>query len=821
MEATLEKPKSEGRPSQTKNRTIRRVAVLGSGIMGSRIAAHFANIGADVLLLDIVPKEPNPTEQAKGLTTDSPAVRNRIVNDAFQAMLKASPASLYSPKFAERVKLGNFDDNLKEIAAYDWVIEVVVERLDIKRSVYERVEQFRKPGTLITSNTSGIPMHLLAEGRSEDFRRNFCGTHFFNPPRYLRLLEIIPGPDTDPAVVDFLMNYGDLYLGKTTVLCKDTPGFIANRLGIQSLIQTIRVAEELGLTVEEVDKLTGPVVGRPKSGTFRLSDVVGLDTTVNVAGNLVKLEHDESRASFELPQSVQKLMENKWLGDKTGQGYYKKTKDSTGQTQILALDLKTFEYKPSQKVTGAAIRFATLEGTKAIDNLKKRFPVLVAGQDKAGEFYRKTFADGFRYASFRIPEISDELYRIDAAITAGFGWQLGLFETWDAIGVKNGLDMIEAQGQKPAQWVYDMLDAGFDTFYKVEGGKRKYYDIPTKSYKVIPGAEAFTILENLSNNVVWKNADANIVDLGDGILNVEFRSKMNTFGQGVSEALNKGISLAEKDFRGLVVGNDSTEAFSAGANLATLFMFAVEQEFDEVNLMIAQFQKLITRLRYSSIPVVVAPHTLTLGGGCEAVLHADRAVAHAESYIGLVEVGVGLIPAGGGTKEMAARASDLYQTGDPELNILQSVFMNIATAKVSTSAQEAREMNYLRPTDQIVLNRSRLLAEAKQAAIELADNGYTQPKPRTDIKVQGKTGIALFKAGLTAMRMGRYISDHDMKIADKLAYVVCGGDLSAPQIVSEQYLLDLEREAFLSLTGEKKTLERIQSLLTGGKPLRN
>ncbi|GAB3951118.1 3-hydroxyacyl-CoA dehydrogenase/enoyl-CoA hydratase family protein [Spirosoma harenae] len=811
MEATLEKPKS-----QTKNRTIRRVAVLGSGIMGSRIAAHFANIGVDVLLLDIVPKEPNEAEQAKGLTVTSPVVRNRIVNDAFQTMLKASPASLYSPKFADRIKLGNFDDNLKDIATYDWVIEVVVERLDIKRSVYERVEQFRKPGTLITSNTSGIPMHLLVEGRSEDFRRHFCGTHFFNPPRYLRLLEIIPGPDTDHAVVDFLMNYGDLYLGKTTVLCKDTPGFIANRLGIQSLIQTIRVAEELGLTVEEVDKLTGPVVGRPKSGTFRLSDVVGLDTTVNVAGNLVKMEHDESRTSFELPDSVKKLMENKWLGDKTGQGYYKKIKDDKGQTQILALDLKTYEYKPSEKV-----KFATLESTKAIENLKNRFPVLIAGKDKAGEFYRKTFADGFRYATYRIPEISDELYRIDAAITAGFGWQMGLFETWDAIGVKKGVELIESLGQKPAQWVYDMLDAGFESFYKVENGKRKYYDISTKSYKVIPGSEAFTILENLSNNIVWKNAGATIVDLGDGILNVEFRSKMNTFGQEVSEALNKGIALAEKDFRGLVVGNDSTEAFSAGANLATLFMFAVEQEFDEVNLMIAQFQKLITRLRYSAIPVIVAPHTLTLGGGCEAVLHADRVVAHAESYIGLVEVGVGLIPAGGGTKEMAARASDLYQTGDPELNILQNVFMNIATAKVSTSAQEAREMNYLRSTDQIVLNRSRLLAEAKQAAIELAENGYTQPKPRRDIKVQGKTGIALFKAGITAMHMGRYISDHDRKIADKLAYVICGGDLSTPQNVSEQYLLDLEREAFLSLTGEKKTLERIQSLLTGGKPLRN
>ena len=813
METTLTKPQTQ---SQTKNRNIRRVAVLGSGIMGSRIAAHFANIGVEVLLLDIVPNALTPAEEAKKLTVDNPAVRNRIVNDAWQAMLKASPASLYSNKFAERVKLGNFDDNLKEIANYDWVIEAVVERLDIKRSVYERVEQFRKQGTLITSNTSGIPMHLLVEGRSEDFRRHFCGTHFFNPPRYLRLLEIIPGPDTDPSVVDFLMKYGDLYLGKTTVLCKDTPGFIANRLGIQALIQTIRIAEDMGLTVEEVDKLTGPVVGRPKSGTFRLSDVVGLDTTVNVANNLVKMQHDESRESFQLPASVQKLMENKWLGDKTGQGFYKKTKDEKGQTLILALDLKTFEYKPSQK-----IKFATLESTKAIDSLKKRFPILLAGKDKAGEFYRRTFADGFRYATYRIPEISDELYRIDAAITTGFGWQLGLFETWDAIGVRKGVELIEAQGQKPAQWVYEMLEAGFDSFYKVENGVRKYYDIPTKNYKTIPGTESFIILENLSNNIVWKNAGATLYDIGDGILNLEFHTKMNTFGAEVIEGINKSIAIAEKDFRGLVVGNESTEAFSAGANLAMLFMFAIEQEFDEINLMIAQFQQTMMRARYSSIPVVGAPHTLALGGGCELNLHVDRVVAHAETYMGLVEVGVGLIPAGGGTKEMAARASDLYQTGDPELNILQNVFMNIATAKVSTSAQEAREMNYLLPSAQIVLNRSRLIAEAKQAAVELAENGYVQPKPRNDIKVQGKTGIALFKAGITAMRMGRYISDHDMKIADKLAYIICGGDLSAPQTVTEQYLLDLEREAFLSLTGEKKTLERIQSLLSGGKPLRN
>lgn len=800
-------------------RSIRKVAVLGSGIMGSRIACHFANIGVEVLLLDIVPKEPNDAEKAKGLTTDHPAVRNRIVNEAFQNTLKASPAALYSSKFANRIKLGNFDDNLKDIKDYDWVIEVIVERLDIKKSLFEKVDALRKPGTLITSNTSGIPIHLMAEGRSEDFQKHFCGTHFFNPPRYLKLLEIIPTPQTDPTIVDFLMNYGDLFLGKTTVLCKDTPAFIANRLGIYAMVQTIRIAEEMGLTVEEVDKLTSTVVGRPKSGTFRLSDVVGLDTTVNVCNNLKGvLQNDESVDAFTLPTTMAKLMENKWLGDKTGQGFYKKVKDEKGKSVILALDLKTFEYKPSEKV-----KFATLETTKGIDDLKKRFPVLLAGTDKAGEFYRRTMADGFRYATFRIPEISDELYRIDAAICAGFGWQMGLFETADAIGVKNMVKIMEDLNQKPAAWVYEMLEAGNESFYKVEGGKRLYYDIPSKSYKVIPGTESFIILDNLrQTNVIWKNAGSTIFDLGDGIAGVEFHSKMNTFGAEVVEGLNKAYNIAEKDFRGLVVGNDSTEAFSAGANLAMLFMFAIEQEYDEINMMIAQFQQLMMRARYSSIPVVGAPHSLALGGGCELNLHCDKVVAHAETYMGLVELGVGLIPAGGGTKEMALRCSDLYQAGDPELNILQTAFMNIAQAKVSTSAQEAFDMNYMKTDrDQIVLNRSRLIAEAKQAAIELAENGYTQPKKRTDIKVQGKAGIAMFKAGITAMRLGNYISDHDQKIAEKLAYVICGGDLSYAQTVTEDYLLDLEREAFLSLTGEKKTLERIQGLLSGGKPPRN
>ncbi len=799
------------------NRSIKKVAVLGSGIMGSRIACHFANIGVEVLLLDMVPRELNAAENAKGLSTDHPMVRNRIVTESFQNTLKGSPAPLYNAKFASRVRLGNFDDNLKEIKDYDWIIEVIVERLDIKKSLFEKVDALRKPGTLVSSNTSGIPIHLMAEGRSDDFRAHFCGTHFFNPPRYLRLLEIIPTPQTDPAVVDYLLNYGDLYLGKTTVLCKDTPGFIANRLGIYAMVQTIRMAEEMGLTVEEVDKLTSTVVGRPKSGTFRLSDVVGLDTSVHVSNNLYASGEgiDESRGAFILPASMQTLYDNKWLGDKTGQGFYKKTKVN-GKTVILALDLKTMEYKPSQKV-----RFATLESTKAIDSLKKRFGVLLAGSDKAAEFYRKSFADSFRYATFRIPEISDELYRIDQAICAGFGWEMGMFETWDAIGVQKMIGIMEKLDLKPAPWVYDMTGAGHSSFYKVENGKKLYYDATSKAYKAIPGQESFIILENLSDNVVWKNPGATVYDLGDGIVNLEFHSKMNTFGAEVVEGVQRGIAIAEKDFRGLVIGNDSSEAFSAGANLAMLFMFAVEQEFDEVNLMIAQFQQTMMRARYSAIPVVGAPHTLALGGGCEINLHCDKIVAHSETYMGLVELGVGLIPAGGGTKEMALRCSDMYQNGDPELNILQAAFMNIAQAKVSTSAHEALAMNYLRPTDQIVLNRSRLIAEAKQAAVEMAENGYTQPKQRSDIKVQGKTGIALFEAGLASMRMSNYISDHDAKIAQKLAYVISGGDLSYPQNVTESYLLDLEREAFLSLCGEKKTLERMQGLLTGGKPPRN
>ena len=798
------------------NRTIRKIAVLGSGIMGSRIACHFANIGVDVLLLDIAPKELTEDEKKKGLGLDHLAVKNRIVNAAFDATLKANPASLFSKKFASRVKLGNFSDDMSKIKNVDWTIEVVVENLDIKKKVYEEVEKYRTPGTLITSNTSGIPIHLMAEGRSEDFQKHFAGTHFFNPPRYLRLLEIIPTEKTDQGVTNFLMHYGDLFLGKTTVLCKDTPAFIGNRVGIYGLLKAIDSMRKFDLNVDEIDKLTGSVIGRPKSATFRTSDVVGLDTLIKVANNLYAgLVNDESREMFKLPDVVNQLEKNKWLGDKTKQGFYKKSKNAKGETEILTLDLKSLEYKPKTKV-----KFATLEASKSVETLRDRFKVLLAGTDKAGEFYRDAFFGLFQYVTNRIPEISDELFRIDDAVCGGFGWDLGPFETWDAVGVEKSIAQMEAAGYKPAQWVYDMLVSGNKSFYKSEDGQKKYYDSRSKSYLSIPGRESFIILENKKENIVWKNADSRIYDIGDGVLNFAWHSKSYTLGSAVIEGMNKAIDMAEKDYRGLVIGHQGPD-FSLGANLGLVFMYAIEQDYDEIDFMIKAFQNSVMRIRYSGVPVVVCPQGRTLGGGCEMTMHADIAQATAEAYIGLVEVGVGLIPGGGGTKEFAKRVSDSMEEGDVELNALQNAFMNIATAKVATSAEEAREFGILKKLDRVSMNRDRQIADAKEAVIELAVAGYTMQQPARNIKVQGRTGQALFLAGLQGMIMGKYISEHDAKVARWVANVMCGGDLTSPQEVSEQYLLDLEREAFLSLTGEKKTLERIQAILTGGKPLRN
>ncbi|MEQ8414613.1 MAG: 3-hydroxyacyl-CoA dehydrogenase/enoyl-CoA hydratase family protein [Imperialibacter sp.] len=799
------------------NRVIKKVAVLGSGVMGSRIACHFANIGVQVLLLDIVPKELSDDEKKKGLTMEHPLVRNRIVNTALQTAIFSKPAPLFDSRKASLVKTGNFDDDMKSIAECDWVMEVVVENLDIKRKVYDQVEKFRKPGTLVTSNTSGIPIHLMAEGRTEDFRKHFAGTHFFNPPRYLRLLEIIPTPATDPKVVDFLMHYGDLYLGKETVLCKDTPAFIANRIGVYSLMSGMHVVEKMGLTVGEVDRMTGPIIGRAKSATFRTMDVVGLDTTVNVSRNLLQgLPKDESKDTFKLPKIVEELYNKKWWGDKTKQGFFKKTVSEKGEKEILELNLKTFEYGPRTKAS-----FKSLEEVKDIESVKERLPKLINATDKAGEFYRATFYDVFRYCSMRIPEIADELYKIDQAVCAGFAWELGPFETWDLVGVKATAEKMKAAGMEVAPWVHDMLAAGNTSFYKFEKGQKLYYDIPSKAYKPIPGKEGLIILDAFKENkVVWSNAGATLYDIGDGILDLEFHTKMNALGQEVIEGINLAIAKAEENHRGLVIGNEGAN-FSAGANLAMLFMYASDQEFDEIDLMIRQFQTTMMRARFSSVPVISAPSGMALGGGCELSLHCDAIQAHAETYIGLVEFGVGLIPAGGGTKEMTLRASDSYAPGDPELNHLQEYFMTIATAKVATSAHEGKALGYIKPSDEITLNRARLLADAKMKAIELSEAGYTQPLERKDIKVHGQSSLALFEAGITGMLYGRYISEHDALIARKLGYIMSGGDLSSPTEVSEQYLLDLEREAFLSLTGEPKTVERIHSILFKGKPLRN
>ncbi|MBI0400993.1 3-hydroxyacyl-CoA dehydrogenase/enoyl-CoA hydratase family protein [Cyclobacterium marinum] len=799
-------------------KSIKRVAVLGSGIMGSRIACHFANIGVEVLLLDIVPKAPNEKETKKGLSIESKEVRNRIVNDALNSTLRAKPSPIYDKEFVNRITTGNFEDDLPKIEQYDWVIEVIIENLEIKQGLYEKVEKYRTPGTLVTSNTSGIPIHLMSDNRSQDFQENFAGTHFFNPPRYLRLFEIIPGPKTKPEVIDFLMDYGDRFLGKETVLCKDTPAFIANRVGVYAIISAIHTIEKQGLSVSEVDKLTGTIIGRAKSATFRTLDVVGLDTTVHVANNLYKvLEHDESRDRFKLPKSVEVLNENKWYGDKSGKGFFQMIRHEDGRKELKEIDFQSYEYKPVEKP-----KFKALEASKGIDDLKERIKFLVNFDDKAGKFYRAIFYDLFRYCSFRIPEIADELYRIDQAVSAGFGWEYGPFENWDILGAKATVKAMEEAGEKPADWVYEMLAAGHTSFYKVENGKKHYYDIPSKSYKPIPGLESFLLLDTLkaANKKIWGNEGATLYDLGDEVIGLEFHTKMNSLGQEVVEGINTAITMAEKSYKGLVIGNEGGN-FSAGANLAMLYMYAGDQDFDEINLMIAQFQDTMLRARFSSVPVVVAPHNMALGGGCELSLHADAVQAHAELYMGLVEVGVGLIPAGGGTKEMTMRFSKNIEPGDVELNRLQETFMNIATAKVSTSAAEAYNMGYLEQKDAITINRKRQLAEAKEKVIALYDAGYTQPIERKDIKVLGKSSLALFETGISGMRYGAYISEHDAKIAQKLAWIMSGGDLSSPTEVSERYLLDLEREAFLSLTGEKKTLERIHSILFKGKPLRN
>lgn len=791
------------------NRIIRKVAVLGSGVMGSRIACHFAGAGLQVLLLDMLTK--GAEESTK------PGERNKLVNDALQAALKSNPSPVFTKEVAKRITTGNFTDNMKDIGSYDWIIEVVVERLDIKQQIFTEVEKYRKPGTLITSNTSGIPIHLMAEGRSEDFKKHFCGTHFFNPPRYLRLLEIIPTPYTDPAVIGFLLHYGDLQLGKTTVLAKDTPAFIANRIGVYGIMAIFGLVEKMKLTIDEVDALTGPIIGRPKSATFRTADVVGIDTLVKVAKGVAEnCPNDEQRASFAIPAWLDKMVTNNWLGDKTGQGFFSKRKSAGGEKEIFTLNLDTFEYEPRKKP-----KFATVEAAKPIDDLKTRLKALVTGMDKAGDFYRQFHYGLFSYISHRIPEISDDIYRVDDAMMAGFGWEIGAFESWDVLGVAGTVKKMKEAGYSVALWVDEMIASGAASFYKVENGRKLYYDIPSKSYKALPGGEAFLVMKNFENQTVWKNSACRTYHLGDNVLGLEWNTKMNSIGGEVLEGIQKSIALAESGYKGLVIANDGPN-FSAGANVGMIFMLAIEQEYDELDMAIRLFQQTMMRARYSAIPVVVAPHALTLGGACELSLHSDKVCASAETYIGLVELGVGLIPGGGGTKEFVLRAADEMHEDEPDSITLKNRFLTIATAKVATSAAEAYDLGILRKGhDEIVMNQGRRIAEAKKSVIEIYDSGYTMPVPRNDVKVLGRSALGALYAGINGMWRAGYATDHDVTVAKKLAYVMCGGDLSEQSLVSEQYLLDLEREAFLSLCGEKKTLERIQSVLKGGKPVRN
>ncbi len=797
-------------------RPIKKVAVIGSGIMGSGIACHFANIGVEVLLLDIIPHELNAIEQAKGLTIESRDVRNRLVNNSLKTALKSKPSPIYNQKFANRISTGNLVDDLHKIKDVDWIIEVVVERLDIKQQVFEEIEKYRKPGTLITSNTSGIPISHMNEGRSDDFQQHFAVTHFFNPPRYLRLFEVVPGPNCKQGVTDFLMEYGEKYLGKTSVLAKDTPAFIGNRVGIFGIMSLFHQVKELGLTIEEVDKLTGTVIGRPKSATFRTVDIVGLDTLVHVANGIYQnCIDDEAHELFKLPEFIDKMMKNNLLGSKTKQGFYKKIVEN-GKKSILSLDLDTLEYRPNKRS-----KFATLELTKTIDNVIDRFKVLVKGKDKAGEFYRKNFAAMFGYVQNRIPEISDELYRLDDAMKAGFGWEHGPFEIWDAIGIEAGMVLMKAENLPVANWISEMVESGNTSFYSVKNGAKYYFDIPTKKQLKIPGQDSFIILNNIREaKTIWSNTGASIQHLGEGVLNVEFRSKMNTLGGEVLQAINKGIDLAETEYEAVILGNQGAN-FSVGANLAMAFMMAVEQEYEELNFSVKYFQDTVMRLRYSSCPTIIAPHGYTFGGACEMSMHADKVVAAAETYIGLVEFGVGIIPGGAGSKEMAMRASEGVLKDDVKLNKLRDYFINVAMAKVATSAHEAFDLGYLKKhKDIVVVNKDRQIATAKRHAIQMLEDGYTQPLPKK-VLVYGQQALGMFLVGTDSLEKGHYASEHDKKIANKLGYVMAGGDLSESTFVSEQYLLDIEREAFMSLCAERKTLERIEHMLKTGKPLRN
>ena len=795
------------------NYRLKKVAVLGSGVMGSGIACHLANVGMEVLMLDIVPKDAKKDKNS----------RNFLVNNSLQNAIKSKPAPLYSKSFMNRIKTGNFDDDFEKIKDADWIIEVVIEKLDIKRQIFEKVDKYRKEGSLISSNTSSIPIKLLSQGCSESFKVHFCGTHFFNPARYLRLLEIIPTDKTNPEVTNFFMEFGKVTLGKQTVLCKDTPAFIGNRIGVMSGTEITLLTEKYDFKIEEVDALTGSLIGRPNTASFRLQDLVGLDTGDNVSrfvvDNVKGDDYIDSLKEKPEPKFMRFLLDNKFLGNKTGKGFYEKTKekDDNGKTIIKALNLKTLKYEPAIRPKLDLVKTA-----KGMGLMKKRMQFLVEGDSKEQNFFKDYFGSLFNYAAHRVPEITDQFYPIDDAMRTGYVWDFGPFEYWDLIGLDRGIELIKTKGGNVPKWITEMVALGLESFYKFENGSKKYFNIQTKKYETLPGSETFIILESyLDQSPILKNSECCVHDIGDGVLCLEFTSKSNSIGEGIGKGLNEIIQLAEDgNWKGLVIGNNAKQ-FSVGANLMNIGMLAMQKQFDVLESFVDDFQSINMRIRTSKIPVVVATQGYVFGGGCEISMHCDAGIYAAESYIGLVEVGVGLLPGGGGTKEFALRASDDFFEGDVQNPTLINYFKSIATAAVSTSAYEAYDLGYLKKDrDFICVNTPMNIGMAKDKVLELSNN-YIPKSSRNDIQVLGRAGISVLYSAINEFRLGEYMSDYDVEIARKIANVICGGDLTGSQKVSEKYLLDIEREGFMSLLGNQKTLDRIQYLLMNNKPLRN
>ncbi len=784
---------------------INKIAVLGSGLMGSGIACHLAGCGFEIILLDL---------PADG------TFRNERVLKGLESCIASKPSPLYAKKLRSRIQIGNFEDDLHRIKECDWIFEAVIENLSIKQGLFAKIEVFRKKDCIVSSNTSGIPIHFLTEGRSEEFKQHFVGTHFFNPPRYLKLLEIIPTAETKKDILDFVVSFSKSHLGKQAVVCKDTPAFIANRIGVVAMSKLFELSVQLKLNISDVDKLTGPAIGRPKSGTFRLTDLVGLDTAVWVIEGLKKnCPDDLLLQQIQLPDCISYLVKNKWFGNKSGKGFYLKSdeKDAKGRTRFLSLDLETLEYRFDPKSN-----LESLQVAKQIEDLGKRIKALLKTKDAGGELIRKSFGFLFAYCSHRIPEISDSIYAIDEAMKAGFGWELGPFEIWDAIGFDNGLQLVSEMNLKPAAWIEDMQAQGKHSFYQTEHPHLMVLDPASLSYSKLPGKEGDIQLNLIhSDNCVYKNDELQLKDIGDGVLCAEFKSKYNVIGEGILRGLQESILIAEtQKWNGLVIGNNATN-FTVGANLMLIGMFAFQQEYEQLEMAVRLFQETSMRCRYSSIPVVTATQGYVFGGGVELLMHCDAAVCAAESYIGLVEMGVGLLPGGAGTKEFAVRLSDEFKEGDVQIPQLIHRFKTLATAAVATSAFEAYDLGYLNTSrDSICLYNGLQIQQAKDRVLLLSDN-YVKPIPRNDIQVLGRTGLAALLTAAHTLKLGGYATDHDIKIAQKIAYVICGGDLSYSQFVSEQYLLDLEREAFLSLCTEAKTLERIQYMLENNKALRN